>query len=80
MKRIQNACLLQTIRFQLRDGSESANPAADVQAEVAHYKEQLKRSYTKYQIDSEEVQPDGSVIVKIRKQYNNYEVGDYFKG
>ena len=32
---------------------------------------------TAYKIEEEAVQPDGSVIVKIRKQYNNHNVGDY---
>ena len=33
----------------------------------------------KYKILAEETQPDGSVIVKIKRQYNNYDCGDYLK-
>lgn len=77
MKRIKYACLLQTIHFQIREGAESRDPAGDIRRELENYKAQLDRSCTRYKIVSEETQPDGSIIVKIRKQYNSYDMGEY---
>lgn len=77
MKRIKSACLLQTIHFQIKDDIAWAAAERAVREEVAHYKAQLERNRTAYKIEEEAVQPDGSVIVKIRKQYNNHNVGDY---
>ena len=48
-----------------------------VTQEVAHYKEPLERSHTKYKILEEIPQNDGSIIVKVIKQYNASPVGDY---
>lgn len=48
-----------------------------VRAEVDKYKASLDRNRTKYRIISEEEQPDGSVMIKIIKQYNTSPVGDY---
>ena len=48
-----------------------------VTQEVAHYKETLERSHTKYKILEEIPQNDGSIIVKVIKQYNASRVGDY---
>ena len=78
MKRIHSACLLQTLHFQLKDDIPHDVTVRTVQEEVAHYKAQLERSRTKYKIDEETTQPDGSVMLKVRKQYNTSEVGAYF--
>lgn len=78
MKRVQSACLEQTLHFMLKDGEETALAAKAVQEEVAHYKLQLQRSRTRYKLLSEELQPDGSVVVTIKKQYNSCPVGNYF--
>ncbi len=48
-----------------------------VQDEVNRYKATLDRNRTKYKIVSEETQEDGSVMIKIIKQYNLTPVGDY---
>ena len=80
MKRVHSACLEQTIHFQLKDeglGHEAALRA--VAEEVAHYKQQLERKHIKHKIMEETTQPDGSVVVKIKRQYNNYDSGDYLK-
>jgi len=50
-----------------------------VQEEVALYKKKLDRSQTKYKIVEETPQEDGSVVIKILKQYNQSPVGDYLK-
>lgn len=48
-----------------------------IRAEVESYKTQLRRSRTKYKIIEESVQPDDSIVIKIKKQYNYYDCGDY---
>jgi len=78
MKRIQAACLQQTLHFYAKEDMGPAAAAKSIQDEVAHYKAQLERTHTKYQIIEELLQPDGSVVLKIKKQYNNYSLGDYF--
>lgn len=72
MRRIVSACLLQTMKF---DTSHDANP----KQEYAAYLEKLKRSHTKYEIEGETAEPDGSLIVKIRKQYNSYKTDGYLE-
>lgn len=64
MKRIMCACLEQTNRFEC-------------EAEFTAYKAALDRKNAKYKVISAENRSDGSVIVKIKKQYNNYDLGDY---
>ena len=48
-----------------------------VREEVERYKNSLERSRIKYKIVSEETQPDGSVLIKIIKQYVSHPVGEY---
>lgn len=48
-----------------------------VKDEVEHYKMTLDRNHTKYKIVDETEQPDGSIMVKVIKQYNSSPVGDY---
>ena len=48
-----------------------------IQKEYEKYKEQLDKSRTKYVILSENINDDGSIIIEIKKQYNNSPVGDY---
>lgn len=48
-----------------------------VKQEVEQYKKGLDRNHTKYKILEETDQPDGSVMVKIIKQYNSSPVGNY---
>lgn len=79
MKRIQAACICQTLHFQLKDGISNTFNIRAVQEEVKRYKESLNRSRTKYQILEETTQQDGSVVMKLMKQYNSSPVGDYFK-
>ena len=77
MKRIQSACICQTLHFTLKDDVEHGYAAKLVQEEVQKYKASMDRNRTKYKILSEETQPDDSVIVKVIKQYNNSPVGSY---
>lgn len=77
MKRIQSACLNQTVHFQLKDGIPHEAAVREVQAEYQNYKSSLERSRTQYRILEELPQPDGSIIIKVKKQYLDYSVGDY---
>ena len=77
MKRVKAACLLQTLHFQLKEELERELAVKAVQNEVAHYKAQLERNRTAFKIDEETVQPDGSILIRIRKQYNAVNTGEY---
>ena len=77
MKRIKAACICQTLHFMLKEDAEQHWTAKQIQEEVAHYKQGLERNHTQYKIVEESTQPDGSVILKIIKQYNASPVGDY---
>lgn len=77
MKRIQSAVLHQVVHFQLKDGVPHEAAVQEVQQEYQQYKENLERSRTKYRITDENIQPDGSIIIRVRKQYLDYETGSY---
>ena len=77
MKRIQAACICQTLHFMLKEDIAHEMAVRQVQEEVAHYKRTLERNRTQYKIIEETTQPDGSIIIKIIKQYNQSRVGDY---
>lgn len=77
MKRIKAACLEQTIHFQLKEDWPHDEAVRAVQEEFAHYKLQLDRNRTQYKIVDEQTQPDGSILIKIKKQYNGHHCGDY---
>lgn len=80
MKRIKYACLEKTLHFQLKEDLDRIAAIRAVQDEVAHYKDTLERNQTKYRILEETAQPDGSVILKLKMQYNHSPVGDYLDG
>ena len=77
MKRVKAACICQTLHFMLKEDVGHDYAVKLVREEVEKYKTSLERNQTKYKIVSEEPQPDGSVIIKIIKQYNASPVGDY---
>ena len=77
MKRVKAACICQTLHFLLKDGLSAPEAAELVRQEVDHYKKTLERNRTQYKILEETTQPDGSVIIRIIKQYNATPVGDY---
>lgn len=81
MKRVKAACILQTLVFsQLPDKGYSKEHALIVnRQEIEHYKSTLERSKTKYQIVDTAEQEDGSIIVHVKKQYNDKaDVSEYF--
>lgn len=81
MKRVKAACILQTLVFQQNSDSFLTNERKLElnRAEVAKYKDGLDKTRTRYQIVDESEQPDGSIVVRVRKQYNNKtDVQEYF--
>lgn len=77
MRRVKAACICQTLHFQLTDKLPHAAAVQQVQKDIENYKRALERGNTQYRILEEQPQPDGSVIVKVKKQYNASPVGDY---
>ena len=77
MKRVKAACICQTLHFMLKEDVVHDDAVRLVQDEVAHYKKNLERNHTRYKIVEETAQPDGSILVKVIKQYNTSPVGDY---
>ena len=77
MKRVKAACICQTLHFMLKDDLGHDYAVKLVKEEVGKYKASLDKNRTKYKIVSEETQSDGSVMIKIIKQYNTSPVGDY---
>ncbi|MBE6561101.1 MAG: hypothetical protein E7662_08235 [Ruminococcaceae bacterium] len=81
MKRVKAACILQTLVFsQKAELGYSREHALKLnREEIAHYKTLLERSRTRYQIADTVEQEDGSIIVHVRKQYNDTaDVSEYF--
>ena len=81
MKRVKAACILQTLVFAQKDdcGLTRQQQLKINHDEVARYQMMMDRSRTRYQITEETEQSDGSVLVRIRKQYNEKaDVSEYF--
>ena len=81
MKRVKAACILQTLAFsQKPEMGYSKDRALQLNLEeVEHYKAALARTKTRYQIIDTAEQEDGSVVVHVRKQYNDtIAVSEYF--
>ena len=81
MKRVKAACILQTLVFaQKGDCGLTREQQLKVNHdEVSRYKAAMDRSRTRYQITEETEQADGSVLVRVRKQYNDKaDVSEYF--
>ncbi len=82
MKRVKAACILQTLVFaQKPEMGYSKERALKInQEEIEHYKATLERAKTRYQIIDTVEQEDGSIVVHIRKQYNDKaDVSEYFE-
>lgn len=77
MKRVKAACITQTLHFLQKEEVPREYSKRLVLEEVRKYKEQLEKNRTQYKILSEETQPDGSVVLEIKKQYNTSPVGSY---
>lgn len=81
MKRVKAACIMQTLVFAQKEdcGMTIEQQLKCNHDEVNRYKATMDRSHTRYQITEESEQSDGSVIVRVRKQYNEKaDVSEYF--
>lgn len=82
MKRVKAACILQTLVFsQKADCGLSREQQSKLNRdEVSRYKATMERTHTRHQIAGEVEQEDGSILVRVRKQYNDSaDVSEYFK-
>ena len=82
MKRVKSACILQTLVFmQKEDCGLSKNSILEAnRREVERYTQSMDRDHIRYQIVSKDEQEDGSIIVRVRKQYNEKaDVSEYFQ-
>ena len=77
MKRVKAACICQTLHFMLKEDIEHGHAASLVRQEVEQYKNTLEANHTQYRILEEAEQPDGSIMLKIIKQYNSSPIGNY---
>lgn len=80
MKRVKAACICQTLHFMLKEDAEHDWAIKQVEQDVEQYKKTLERNRTQYKITEQTVQPDGSIIIKVIKQYNSSPVGEYLNG
>jgi len=81
MKRVKAACILQTLVFmQKEDCGLSKNSILEINRhEFERYKQTMDHTHIRYQIVSANEQEDGSIIVRVRKQYNDKaDVSEYF--
>ena len=78
MKRIQAACLIQTIGFFPKTEYPTAFEKDLVRKEYEAYKATMDRRGTKYRILKEETQPNGAILVELKKQNNQQPLGSYF--
>ena len=77
MKRIMSACICQTLRFMQKDEVDRDRAAKWNREEVEKYKKSLDRNRTQYKIIEETEESDGSIVIKVIKQYNSSPVGNY---
>ena len=77
MKRIKAACICQTLHFMLKEDAAHDWAVKHVEQDVEQYKKTMERNRTQYKIVEQVTQPDGSIILKVIKQYNAGPVGDY---
>ena len=77
MQRVKAACICQTLHFILKEDVAHDWAVEQVKQEVEQYKKTLERNRTQYKIVKQTTQPNGSIMLKVIKQYNNSPVGDY---
>ncbi len=77
MKRVLEACVCQTLCFTVKEDVGHDEAVKLVRMEIERYKTSLEKSKTVYKILEETEQPDGSVILKLKKQHNYSPVGSY---
>ena len=79
MRRIQSACICQTLHFQIKEDLNHVLAVKQVKDEYENYKKMLEKGRSQYKIKEESTQPDGSIIVKVVRQYNDCPMGEYLE-
>ncbi len=80
MKRVKSACILQTLVFsQKPELGLSADAAREYNKEEFElYIKRLEKAKTRYVIVDKEENEDGSILVHVKKQYNEkVDVSEY---
>ena len=81
MKRVKSACIYQTLIFSQKPemGFSKERTLKLNREEFERYKTGLERTGTRYMIVDYAETDDGSIVVKVRKQYNDkIDVSEYF--
>lgn len=81
MKRVRSGCIAQTLTFsQKPESGLTYEHALEVnRKELEHYKKSLDETRTKYVISDETVEPDGTIVIRVKKQINfSTDVSEYF--
>ena len=81
MKRVKSACIFQTLVFaQKPELGYSKDLALKInREELEHYESSLNKAKTRYQITDTAEEEDGSIVIHVRKQYNETaDVSEYF--
>lgn len=81
MKRVKSACIYQTLCFLQKEdyGLTKEQALKYNREEVAKYKADMDKNKTRYQILDETENEDGSITVRVKKQYNaTISVDEYF--
>lgn len=77
MKRVKAACICQTLHFLLKEDLPHELAVKLVRQEVEQYQKGLEHKHIRYKIVEQSDEPDGSLLLKIIKQYNATPDGDY---
>ncbi len=75
MKRVQSACLTQTLHFILDPSLEKEEAIKRVEEEVVAYKNKME---SMIKVLREEKREDGTIIIEVKKKVSGYSVGKYF--
>ncbi len=81
MKRVRSACIFQTLVFSQKPEMGYSRERALMlnREEAENYKTALENAKTRYKITSENEDPDGSIIIRVCKQYSDTaDVDEYF--
>ncbi len=82
MKRVKAACILQTLVFSQKAefGYSKERALKFNRDEVAKYISSLESSGTKYKLVGQTEDENGSITLRVKKQYSaNTDIGEYFE-
>ena len=81
MKRVQAACIMQTLTFAQKEelGISREKALSLNREEFSHYKAQMEKAHVRHVITDVQELEDGAIRVHVRKQYNDrIAVDEYF--